>query len=126
MNFPVDLKYTKEHEWIRIDGQQALVGITDYAQGQLGEIVYIDVQTVGDTIQKGQVFGTVEAVKTISDLFIPITGKVLELNADLEDKPELVNSDPYGEGWIIKVAVDDVTDVDTLLSAEEYQQLIAK
>ncbi len=126
MNFPSDLKYTKEHEWIRLDGQQAFVGITDFAQNQLGEIVYIDVQTVGETIQNGQVFGTVEAVKTVSDLFIPVTAEVLELNEALEDQPELVNTDPYGDGWIIRVAPENISDLDSLLSAEEYRQLIAK
>lgn len=126
MSFPAELKYTKEHEWVRIEGDQATVGITDYAQGELGEIVYVDVTSEGETLAKEEVFGTIEAVKTVSDLFIPVSGEVVEFNSALEDQPELVNSDPYGEGWIIKVAVSDATEIDSLLSADEYKALIGK
>ncbi len=126
MNFPADLKYTKDHEWIRVEGEEAVVGITDYAQKELGEIVYVDVQTVGESIAQNEVFGTIEAVKTVSDMFIPVSADVLELNAALEDQPELVNSDPYGEGWIVRVAIKDPAELDGLLSAEEYMQIIAK
>lgn len=126
MNFPADLKYTKDHEWIRVEGDVAYVGITDYAQSELGEIVYVDITTEGETVAKEEVFGTIEAVKTVSDLFMPATGEVLEVNAELEDAPELVNQEPYGKGWLIKVSVADAAELDSLLSAEEYQQLIAK
>lgn len=126
MNFPADLKYTKDHEWIRVEGDEAVVGITDYAQKELGEIVYVDVQTVGESIAQNEVFGTIEAVKTVSDMFLPVSAEVLELNATLEDQPELVNSDPYGEGWIVRVAIKDPAELDGLLSAEEYKQFIAK
>jgi glycine cleavage system H protein len=124
MNFPSELKYTKEHEWIRIEGDQAVVGITDYAQGELGEIVYVDVTSVGETLAKDEVFGTIEAVKTVSDLFLPVSGEVVEFNAQLEDQPELVNSDAYGEGWIVKIAISDASEIDSLLSADEYKELI--
>ncbi len=126
MNFPTDLKYTKDHEWIRVDGEVAYVGITDYAQSELGEIVYVDITTEGETVAKEEVFGTVEAVKTVSDLFMPVGGEVLEVNPELEDKPELVNEDAYGKGWLIKVSVNDPSELDSLMSAEEYQQTIAK
>lgn len=126
MNFPADLKYTKDHEWIRVEGDEAVVGITDYAQKELGEIVYVDVQTVGESIAQNEVFGTIEAVKTVSDMFLPVSAELLELNAALEDQPELVNSDPYGEGWIVRVAIKDPAELDCLLSAEEYKQFIAK
>ena len=126
MNFPEDLKYTKDHEWIRVEGDVAYVGITDYAQSELGEIVYVDITTEGETVAKEEVFCTIEAVKTVSDLFMPATGEVLEVNAELEDAPELVNQEPYGKGWLIKVSVADAAELDNLLSAEEYQQLIAK
>ena len=126
MNFPEDLKYTKDHEWIRVEGDVAYVGITDYAQSELGEIVYVDITTEGETVAKEEVFGTIEAVKTVSDLFMPASGEVLEVNAELEDAPELVNQEPYGKGWLIKVRVADAAELDSLLSAEEYQQLIAK
>ena len=126
MNFPADLKYTKDHEWIRVEGDVAYVGITDYAQSELGEIVYVDITTEGETVAKEEVFGTIEAVKTVSDLFMPTSGEVLEVNAELEDAPELVNQEPYGKGWLIKVSVADAAELDSLLSAEEYQQLIAK
>ena len=126
MNFPEDLKYTKDHEWIRVEGDVAYVGITDYAQSELGEIVYVDITTEGETVAKEEVFRTIAAVKTVSDLFMPASGEVLEVNAELEDAPELVNQEPYGKGWLIKVSVADATELDSLLSAEEYQQLIAK
>lgn len=126
MNFPTDLKYTKDHEWIRVDGEVAYVGITDYAQSELGEIVYVDITTEGETVAKEEVFGTVEAVKTVSDLFMPVGGEVLEVNPELEDKPELVNEDAYGKGWLIKVSVSDPSELDSLMSAEEYKQIIAK
>lgn len=126
MNFPAELKYTKDHEWIRVDGDVAFIGITDYAQGELGEIVYVDITTEGETVAKDEVFGTIEAVKTVSDLFMPVSGEVLEFNAELEDKPELVNEDPYGAGWLVKIGLTDATEVDELLSAADYQKLIAK
>ena len=124
MNTPSNLKYTKEHEWVRVEGNEAYVGITDYAQGELGEIVFVEVETVGETLEQGEVFGTVEAVKTVSDLFIPLTGEILEFNADLEDAPELVNDDPYGKGWMVKISIADVAQLDELLSAEAYKELI--
>lgn len=126
MNFPADLKYTKDHEWIRVDGNVAYVGITDYAQGELGEIVYVDITTEGETLDKEEVFGTIEAVKTVSDLFMPVSGEVIEANAELEDKPELVNEDVYGNGWLIKISMSDPSELDELLSAADYEQLIAK
>lgn len=124
MNFPKDLKYTSEHEWIRTEGDVAYIGITDYAQSQLGDIVFVDVPTVGETMDKDEVFGTIEVVKTISDLFIPVSGEVLELNEKLEGNPELVNSDPYGEGWIIKVRMTQPDELDELLDAEAYQKVV--
>ena len=126
MNFPADLKDTKDHEWIRVEGDVAYVGITDFAQSELGEIVYVDITTEGETVEKEEVFGTIEAVKTVSDLFMPATGEVLEVNPELEDAPELVNEDAYGKGWLIKVTVADPAQLDELLSADEYQKLIAK
>ena len=126
MNFPADLKYTKDHEWIRVEGDVAYVGITDFAQSELGEIVYVDITTEGETVEKEEVFGTIEAVKTVSDLFMPATGEVLEVNPELEDAPELVNEDAYGKGWLIKVTVADPAQLDELLSADEHQKLIAK
>ena len=126
MNFPADLKYTKDHEWIRVEGDVAYVGITDFAQSELGEIVYVDITTEGETVEKEEVVGTIEAVKTVSDLFMPATGEVLEVNPELEDAPELVNEDAYGKGWLIKVTVADPAQLDELLSADEYQKLIAK
>ena len=125
MNFPADLKYTKDHEWIRVDGDVAYVGITDYAQGELGEIVFVDT-TEGEVVAKEEVFGTIEAVKTVSDLFMPVSGEVIEANAELDDKPELVNEDVYGNGWLIKVSVSDPSELDELMSAAEYEQMIAK
>jgi glycine cleavage system H protein len=126
MNFPAELKYTKDHEWIRVEGDVAYVGITDYAQSQLGEIVFVDITTEGETVEKEEVFGTIEAVKTVSDLFMPAGGEVLEVNPDLEEQPELVNEDAYGKGWIIKVALSDPTELDDLMTAAEYEQMIAK
>lgn len=124
MNFPTNVKYTNEHEWIRLEGEEAYVGITDYAQDQLGDIVFVDVITEGETLDKGEVFGTIEVVKTVSDLFLPIGGEVLEINPALEEHPELVNKDPYGEGWIIKIKPTDTTEMDELLDAEAYKQII--
>jgi len=124
MNTPSELKYTKDHEWIRIEGNVATIGITDFAQGELGDIVYVDVDTVDDELEGGAVFGSVEAVKTVSDLFLPISGKVIEFNAELEDQPELLNTDPYGNGWIIKLEVAEGVDQSELLSAEAYQEII--
>ena len=123
MNFPNDVKYTKEHEWFRLEGDVAYVGITDYAQEQLGDIVFVDIQTVGETLAAGEAFGTIEVVKTISDLFLPVAGEVLEQNEALEEQPELVNKDPYGEGWLIKMKPADA-DLDSLLDAEAYKTLI--
>jgi len=124
MNVPANLKYTKEHEWIRIEGDVAYVGITDYAQSELGEIVFVEVETVGETLKEGEVFGTVEAVKTVSDLYLPIDGEILEFNESLMDAPELVNDDPYNDGWMVKVAISNATQADNLLSAAEYEALI--
>ena len=124
MNFPENLKYTNEHEWIRIDGDAAYVGITDYAQEQLGDIVFVDVPTVGETLEAGEVFGTIEVVKTISDLFLPVGGEVLEQNAALEENPDLVNKDPYGEGWIIKLQPSDLSQLDALLDVEAYKKIV--
>ncbi len=124
MNIPSELKYTKDHEWIKIDGDTAIVGITDFAQSELGDIVYVDVDTLDDTVEKDEVFGSVEAVKTVSDLFMPITGEVIAFNEDLEDSPESVNSDPYGAGWMIKVKIDDPSQIDDLLDAEAYKELV--
>jgi len=124
MNVPANLKYTKEHEWIRLEGEFAYVGITDYAQSELGEIVFIEVETVGETLKEGEVFGTVEAVKTVSDLYLPVDGEVLEFNDELESNPELVNDDPYGKGWMIKIGVADAKQFDTLLTSVEYEALI--
>ena len=124
MNFPTNVKYTNEHEWIRLEGDEAYVGITDYAQEQLVDIVFVDVTTEGETLEKGEVFGTIEVVKTVSDLFLPIGGEVLEINPELEEHPELVNKDPYGDGWLIKIKPTDTTEMDELLDAEAYKQII--
>jgi len=124
MNFPQELKYTKDHEWIRVSGNDAVVGITDFAQGELGDIVYVDIDTVGDTIEQEKVFGTVEAVKTVSDLFMPLSGEIVELNAVLEKQPEMVNKDPYGEGWMVKIRMTDPGQVSGLLSADDYRALV--
>ncbi len=124
MNFPSNVKYTNEHEWIRLEGEEAYVGITDYAQDQLGDIVFVDITTEGETLEKGEVFGTIEVVKTVSDLFLPIGGEVLEVNPALEEHPELVNQDPYGEGWLVKIKPTQPSEMDELLDAEAYKQLI--
>ena len=124
MNIPADLKYTKDHEWIKIEGNTATVGITDFAQGELGDIVYVDVDTLDDEVEKDEVFGSVEAVKTVSDLFMPLSGEVSEFNEELEDEPELVNSDPYGKGWMIKISISDESQIHGLLDAEAYKKLI--
>ena len=125
MNLPAELKYTKDHEWIKIEGNVATVGITEFAQGELGDIVYVDVDTLDDTVEEGEIFGSVEAVKTVSDLFMPLTGEVTEFNEELEDEPELVNSDPYGKGWMIKIEMsDNSSQIANLLDAEAYKKLI--
>lgn len=121
MNFPEELKYTQEHEWVRIEGDTAYIGITDFAQGELGDIVYVDINTIGDEVKQGDIFGSVEAVKTVSDLFMPISGKVLEVNPDIDTNPELVNSDPYGQGWIIKSTITNKAELDSLLTAAQYK-----
>ncbi len=126
MNIPADLKYTKDHEWIKIEGTKATVGITDFAQGELGDIVYVDISTVGQQINQHEVFGTVEAVKTVSDLYMPISGKIAEFNKSLESAPEKVNSDPYGEGWMVKVEISTPAEASGLLSADQYKELIGK
>jgi len=124
MNLPQELKYTKDHEWVRIEGNVAYVGITDFAQSELGDIVYVDIDTLDKNVNREEVFGTVEAVKTVSDLFSPLTGSVLEINPQLDASPELVNSDPYGDGWMIKMSIDDESEVTELLSAEDYANLV--
>ena len=124
MNIPANLKYTKDHEWVSIDGDVATVGITDFAQKELGDIVYVEVETLDQTLNKDEVFGTVEAVKTVSDLFLPLAGEIVEFNDSLESAPEVVNSDPYGKGWMIKVKVANVSDFDELLSSDDYKTLI--
>ena len=124
MNFPEDLRYTKEHEWVRLEGDVATIGITDYAQKELGDIVYVEVETEGDTLEENEVFGSVEAVKTVSDLFMPVAGEVVEVNEDLESDPELVNSNPYENGWMIKVKVTDVAQVEGLMTAQQYAELV--
>ena len=126
MNFPNELKYTADHEWVRINGNEAVIGITDFAQSELGEIVYVDVDTEGEKIERNEVFGSIEAVKTVSDLMMPMTGEVLEVNEELEDAPELVNEDPYGKGWIIKIAIENPAEADELLDAASYQEKIGK
>ncbi|NQY04808.1 MAG: glycine cleavage system protein GcvH [Flavobacteriaceae bacterium] len=124
MNFPEELKYTKDHEWIRVEGDVAIIGITDFAQKELGDIVYVEVDTLDETLDQEEVFGTVEAVKTVSDLFMPVSGEVAEFNESLEDEPEKVNSDPYGDGWMIKVKMDDLSQLEDLLSVEAYKELV--
>ena len=124
MNVPTDLKYTKDHEWVKVDGDIVTVGITDFAQGELGDIVYVEVDTLGEELEADTVFGTVEAVKTVSDLFLPLAGEIIEFNESLEEEPEKVNDDPYGEGWMIKIKVADTSDLETLLSADEYKEII--
>lgn len=124
MEFPKELKYSKDHEWLRVEGGNAYIGITDFAQGELGDIVFVDVDTEGEELEKEEVFGSIEAVKTVSDLFMPINGEILSFNKKLEDDPELINTDPYGEGWVIKIAISDVSELDELLDASTYQELV--
>ncbi len=124
MNIPQELKYTKDHEWVKIDGNIATIGVTDFAQGELGDIVYVEVETVGETMEREEVFGTVEAVKTVSDLFLPLAGEILEFNETLEDTPEKVNTDPYGDGWMVKMQISDENEISSLMSADEYKDLI--
>lgn len=124
MNIPAELKYTKDHEWVRVEGNIAIVGITDFAQSELGDIVYVEVETEGEELAKEEIFGTVEAVKTVSDLYLPVSGKIVEFNTALEANPESVNLNPYGDGWMIKIEMSDASEVDGLLSADEYQNLI--
>lgn len=124
MNFPTNVKYTSEHEWIRLEGEEAYVGITDYAQDQLGDIVFVDVTTEGETLEAGEAFGTIEVVKTVSDLFLPVGGEILEVNPELEEHPELVNQDPYGKGWLVRIRPTDVSEMDKLMDAEAYKQII--
>ena len=124
MNFPDNLKYTNDHEWVRVEGDTAVVGVTEFAQSELGDIVYVEIETEGETLDKEEVFGSVEAVKTVSDLFMPISGEVVEFNEALESAPETVNSDPYGEGWMVKIKISDPSELDTLLDAEGYKSLV--
>ena len=124
MEFPKELKYSKDHEWLRVEGNNVIIGITEFAQGELGDIVFVDIDSEGETLEKEEVFGSVEAVKTVSDLFMPINGEVLAFNEKLENEPELINNDPYGEGWIIKIAIADASELADLLDAKEYQDLI--
>lgn len=124
MNIPVELQYTKDHEWVSIDGDVATVGITDFAQGELGDIVYVEVETLDETLDKEEVFGTVEAVKTVSDLFLPLSGEIIAFNEALEDEPEKVNTDPYGEGWMIKIKISDTAEIEDLMSDSDYKALI--
>ena len=125
MNIPAELKYTKDHEWVRIEGDEAVIGITDFAQSELGDIVFVEVETEGESVESEEIFGSVEAVKTVSDLFMPLSGEILSFNSELEDAPEVVNSDPYGAGWMIRVKISDASEVDALLSAEQYKNLIS-
>ncbi len=124
MNFPGDLRYTKDHEWIRLEGDTAFVGITDFAQGELGDIVYVEVETIGKQLDAGTVFGTVEAVKTVSDLYLPVGGTITELNPALANAPELVNTDPYGQGWMVKMKINNLADIETLMDAKAYEQMV--
>ncbi|GEM63032.1 Glycine cleavage system H protein [compost metagenome] len=124
MNFPAELKYTKDHEWIRVEGDEAVIGITDFAQRELGDIVFVDINTIGEEVAANEIFGTIEAVKTVSDLFIPVTATVLSINEAIDASPELVNSDPYGEGWIIRIKLNNAADVDALLTADQYKEEI--
>ena len=124
MNIPADLKYTQDHEWVRIEGDVATVGVTDFAQGELGDVVFVEIETEGEELDKGETFGTVEAVKTVSDLFMPFSGEVSEFNEALTDEPELVNKDPYGAGWMVKIKISDVTELNDLMSAEDYQKML--
>ncbi len=125
MNIPENCKYSEKHEWIRVEGDEAFVGITDYAQGELGDIVYIEIETVGEKLAKGEIYGTIEAVKTVSDMFMPVSGEILEFNTKLEEDAELVNKDPYGDGWMIRISIDNPSDLDDLLSPQQYEELIS-
>jgi len=124
MNIPADLKYTEDHEWVRVEGDSVVVGVTDFAQGELGDVVFVEIETEGEELDKGETFGTVEAVKTVSDLFMPVGGEVSEVNEELADEPELVNKDPYGKGWMVKIKVADSSELEDLMSAEDYQKMI--
>ena len=124
MNVPADLLYTKDHEWLRVEGNMAYVGVTDFAQGELGDIVFIEIETVGETLNKEEVFGTIEAVKTVSDLFMPASGEILEMNPAIEETPDLINKDPYGKGWMVKIKLNDLSEINHLLSAEKYSALL--
>jgi glycine cleavage system H protein len=124
MNIPANLKYTKDHEWIRIEGDTAYVGVTDFAQGELGDIVFVEIETVGETLKREEVFGTIEAVKTVSDMFMPVSGEILEMNNDIEDTPDVVNKDPYGKGWMIKIRITNPAELNDLLTAEKYKALV--
>lgn len=124
MNVPSELKYTRDHEWVRIEGDTAIVGVTDFAQGELGDVVFVEIETEGETLSRGETFGTIEAVKTVSDLFMPVGGEVTEVNEKLEDTPDVVNSDPYGDGWMVKIRIEDPSEADDLLSASDYEDLI--
>lgn len=126
MNFPSNLKYSKDHEWVRVEGNEAYIGVTEFAQGELGDIVFVDINTVGETLEKEAIFGTVEAVKTVSDLFMPVSGKVLDVNSKIDSNPELVNKDSYGEGWMIKISLSNATEVDSLMSADDYKKMVGK
>lgn len=124
MNVPVNLKYTKDHEWLRLEGNFGYIGVTDFAQGELGDIVFVEIETVGETLKKEEVFGTIEAVKTVSDMFMPVGGEILEINPALEDSPDLVNKDPYGKGWMVKIKISDPSEIEELLTAEKYEALL--
>jgi glycine cleavage system H protein len=124
MNVPDNLKYTKDHEWLRVEGDMGYIGVTDFAQGELGDIVFVEIETVGETLKKEEVFGTIEAVKTVSDMFMPIGGEILEMNPEIEEKPEVVNKDPYGKGWMIKIKITDSSEINDLLSPEKYKILL--
>lgn len=126
MKFPKELKYSKDHEWVRVEGDEVVIGITDFAQSELGDIVFVDVDTVGDELDREEVFGTVEAVKTVSDLFMPVSGEVLEVNEKLEDSPELVNEDPFGEGWMVRIKLSNKSELDDLMSVEDYQEMVGQ
>jgi glycine cleavage system H protein len=126
MNIPQNLKYTKDHEWIRVEGKEGYIGITDYAQGELGDIVFIEIETLDETLEKEEVFGTVEAVKTVSDLFMPVSGRIIEVNSKLQDNPELVNKDPYGDGWMVKVVIEKTDELNELMDASAYKQMIGQ
>lgn len=124
MNIPADLKYTEDHEWVRVEGDTATVGVTDFAQGELGDVVFVEIETEGEELDKGETFGTVEAVKTVSDLFMPVGGEVSEVNEELADEPELVNKDPYGKGWMVKIKMADTSEADDLMSADDYEKMV--